>query len=315
MKLFMAAQDMGSEGDLPKALEALDNIERLLDGTGATSARPMPPQEPAVAAAPAEPPVPLADRLEADYMRRVTALEPRVEDARKTRAGDAKWMKLFMAAQDLASEGDFAKAMEALDNIERLLDAKAVSAGEQPAGKAADQEPDPQEARWLERRQAIQDQYLMGLREHPGDAGQLRAVLAFAEGKAEAGDFAKALQGIERLETLLQAQTTTRGPEGAALKSWQTACAEVKNQLRKLQAKLLEGKFANSANAVLRVESIVKSLAKPPSTQQEVIELEKWIGADDIISRVQERNPWGIQVRIRDRLLPVLAALKPQLPS
>jgi hypothetical protein len=48
--------------------------------------------------------------LQAEYERRVLALEPKVLEAEKTRKGQAKWLTLFMSAQDLGSEGDFAKA-------------------------------------------------------------------------------------------------------------------------------------------------------------------------------------------------------------
>jgi hypothetical protein len=40
MSLFMAAQDLASDGDLPKAMQALDHLERLLDGAGAAAAQP-----------------------------------------------------------------------------------------------------------------------------------------------------------------------------------------------------------------------------------------------------------------------------------
>ena len=61
----------------------------------------------------------------AEWERRVTALEPRVLAAQKTRAGEAKWMTMFMSAQDLGSEGDFAKSFVILDKLEELLSAPA----------------------------------------------------------------------------------------------------------------------------------------------------------------------------------------------
>ena len=48
-------------------------------------------------------------------------------------------------------------------------------------------------------------------------------------------------------------------------------------------------------------------------TQQDVVELEGWIQGDDVITAVEEPNPWGLPVQIRERLLPVLAALKTQM--
>ena len=71
------------------------------------------------------------DRLSAEWERRVIELEPRVLEAQKKRKGEAKWMTLFTSAQDLGSEGEFARAIKVLDQLERLLNAppKAPDAG------------------------------------------------------------------------------------------------------------------------------------------------------------------------------------------
>src|SRR5262249_28066127 len=138
---------------------------------------------------------------QAEYERRVLALEPKVLEAEKTRKGQAKWLTLFMSAQDRGSEGEFAKAIQILD----------------------------------------------------------------------------------KLEDLLKAPTETNGKAAAALQQWQAACTEVTMQLRKFQAEITKEKDVNSAKAVLRLESIVKNLAQQPSTQQDVVELERWIGDDELI--------------------------------
>ena len=172
-----------------------------------------------------------AAALQAEYERRVLALEPKVFEAEKTRKGQAKWLMLFMSAQDRGSDGEFAKALQILD----------------------------------------------------------------------------------KLEALLKAPTETTSKAEAALQQWQAACTEVRNQLRKVQAEITKAKDTNSAGAVLRLESVVKNLAFEPSTQQDVVELEGWIQGDDVITAVEEPNPWGLPVQIRERLLPVLAALKTQM--
>jgi hypothetical protein len=169
--------------------------------------------------------------LQAEYERRVLALEPKILEAEKTRKGQAKWLMLFMSAQDRGSEGEYDKAFQILD----------------------------------------------------------------------------------KLEGLLNAPTQTNGKAAAALQQWQAARTEVTNQLRKVQAEITKAKDTNSAGAVLRLESVVKNLAFEPSTQQDVVDLEGWIRGDDVITAVEEPNPWGLPVQIRERLLPVLAALKTQL--
>lgn len=66
---------------------------------------------------------PAAGADQAEWERRVTELEPKILAAQKTRAGEAKWMTLFMSAQDLGSEGEFAKSLAILDKLDELLNA------------------------------------------------------------------------------------------------------------------------------------------------------------------------------------------------
>jgi hypothetical protein len=184
---------------------------------------------------------------------------------------------------------------------------------EEQENDAGGQEANADEARWNARREAIESDYLAALEKQPPNASQLRAVLGFADGKAEAGDFAKALLGLDSLEKLLQA--TPQTADAAVLHDWQVACADVKSLLRKVQAELVKAKDVNSTEATLRLESIIKNLASDPSTQQDVAELDRWIREDDVITRVQKRNPWGIEVTVRQTLLPVLDTLKAKLPD
>ncbi|MCA8974847.1 MAG: hypothetical protein KDC98_08995, partial [Planctomycetes bacterium] len=67
--------------------------------------------------------------------------------------------------------------------------------------------------------------------------------------------------------------------------------------------------------AVVRLQGIAKNLTLEPQTRHDVGELESWIRADDVITRVEQPNPWGLAVNIRERLLPALAELKPKLPE
>ena len=84
------------------------------------------------------------------------AIEPWVLDAQKTRAGEAKWMKLFTNAQDLGSEERFKEALAIVEKIEGLLSAppkakepkQAVSAESAPTVSAAASEAKPAVARW-----------------------------------------------------------------------------------------------------------------------------------------------------------------------
>src|SRR5262249_16656513 len=80
-----------------------------------------------------------------EYERRVLALEPKVLEAEKTRKGQAKWLTLFMSAQDRGSDGEFAKAFQILDKLEGLLNAPPLSKPPGPEaapGAAADSLPE-----------------------------------------------------------------------------------------------------------------------------------------------------------------------------
>ena len=96
-------------------------IAKSASAPAASAVAPAPPK----AAAP-PPPAPDA-ALAAEWERRMIAIEPKVLAAQKTRAGEAKWMTMFMTAQDLGSEEQFAKSLAILDRLEGLLNAPAAT--------------------------------------------------------------------------------------------------------------------------------------------------------------------------------------------
>lgn len=194
---------------------------------------------------------------------------------------------------------------------------------DEPTGQDAETgkgktEPD-HAAAWEARRKEVEPLLTAALKALHPNAGQLRAVFGLAVEKADAGDHVKALQTLEHLAKLLSAPAGTNGEASpaaaAALRQWQAACTEVKAQLRKLQGEIVKAKEANSAKAVILLESVVKNLTATPSTQQSVAELERYLSDDDVITRAQEPNPWGFTVNVREKLLAVLVVLKPLLPA
>jgi hypothetical protein len=183
--------------------------------------------------------------------------------------------------------------------------------GQESEGQESDAGADAA-ASWKARRAAIQQPYLDALKNQPGKAGDLRAALTYADEKAEAGDFAQAMKSLDRVENLMQASPSSKS--GAAAE-WEAKCNAVKESLRSLQREILKAKEGNSEKAVIRLEAVVKNLASQPATQQDVDELARWIGADDVISQVDEPNPWGIAINVRGTLMPVLTAMKAELPA
>jgi hypothetical protein len=112
--LFVAVGGHIKKEEYLQADKRLDELEPLLAQAASVPAAPLaPPQAPAAAP---------ADALEAEWKRRAAALEPRVLDAEKNRRGEQTWLSRFNSAQDLASLGDFAKAMQVLDKLQGLLD-------------------------------------------------------------------------------------------------------------------------------------------------------------------------------------------------
>jgi len=138
--LFVSVSGLIKNKDFAAAGAALDELEPLVakpTGAPAAAGAAVPPAPPR-AAAPPPPTAPANDAaLAAEWERRVIALEPKVLDAQKTRAGEAKWMTMFMSAQDLGSDGDYAKSLAILDKLEGMLSAPAKASAAQPAKGAA----------------------------------------------------------------------------------------------------------------------------------------------------------------------------------
>lgn len=136
--LFVAVNGQIKAKDFAAAGASLDELGSLL--ASAASAAPAAPAASAAAPAapaaaplpPTAPSAPAADdaALAAEWERRVVELEPKILAAQKSRGGEAKWMSMFMNAQDLGSDGQYAKSMTILDKLEGLLNAppKTVSA-------------------------------------------------------------------------------------------------------------------------------------------------------------------------------------------
>jgi hypothetical protein len=88
------------KGDFAAAGKLLDQIEKSLSGGSGETA---------------------SDPTEAEWKRRFAAIEPRVQEAKKTRASESKWQLMYMSAEELGSQGNFRKALEVLDRLEKTL--------------------------------------------------------------------------------------------------------------------------------------------------------------------------------------------------
>jgi hypothetical protein len=107
------AGEAARQQDFAQAHAQLDAVEALLKLASQT-----PPTASATTSDTPEP-----SPIQAQWDRRVAAIEPQVLAAQKSRANEAQWMTIFTMAQDLASEGNFAKANQLLDKLKTLLKA------------------------------------------------------------------------------------------------------------------------------------------------------------------------------------------------
>jgi hypothetical protein len=130
--LFVAVNASIKSKDFEKATKTLDELEPLLTQSSAMPTPPVTPAPPVTPKPSVPPPPPKAppkpDPLQAEWERRVSAIEPRVLDAKKTRPNQANWMTLFTSVQNLGFDGDYSKAIEILDRLEGLLNAKSQAA-------------------------------------------------------------------------------------------------------------------------------------------------------------------------------------------
>jgi hypothetical protein len=170
------------------------------------------------------------------------------------------------------------------------------------------------------------------LKGNPPDAAKLRTVMAFATGKAEAGDYAKALAALKQLEPLLahahaagaaHAGVAPATPDGF-FKQWAAARLELKaaidkvaNQLAKFAVAILEtdqenlvwvaeeglGQMVSAlrADAVALDRATSKTPAKVVAKAQPVMaNLRKQLQSPQV--RASDENHLGVTVTIKSTI-------------
>ncbi|MES1265975.1 MAG: hypothetical protein ABUU24_10050, partial [Variovorax sp.] len=181
------------------------------------------------------------------------ALEPKylaaLEEASNDLAGKLKVIHAYATEQAEASQYD--KALTALGRLRPLID----QAGEENGG-ADKGEGNANEFQALFAE--VEPRYLEILRQNPDNAGELRAVMDFANGNAEDDKFDKAIAALNKLSGLLDKteemlleetidaqideEDTGRGVVAfrKALLNWDAARNSAFAEIRSLQAKVIE---------------------------------------------------------------------------
>jgi len=146
---------------------------------------------------------PTDPRLEAEFMARLAELKKQFEQVNAADPARAKPLaELLMQAGSLWKNEQFADARLRLDQVKVLLNEM------QPGGGVTKEQ-------WEKKLAVVDKYYADGVRDNPDLASKLRAVMGFAQGKADLKDYAAAIKGLEKIEELLgKVKKTTDAPGG-----------------------------------------------------------------------------------------------------
>ncbi len=197
--LFGAANGLLKNNDFAQAGKVLDELEPLVKAGGA-------------------PPSPGGDK--AAVLKRLNALAPGIKAA-LAGPNAARVQTLFGAVNGLLKNNDFAQAGKVLDELEPLVGGAPPPGGDGASGKQA----------WERALALVQPRYVAVLKTDSPAASKLRAVMGFATGKAEAGEYDKALAALKQLEPLLGA-APGEGPGPVDAAAFQKSWAEARTELR-----------------------------------------------------------------------------------
>lgn len=101
------------------------------------------------------------------------------------------------------------------------------------------------------------------------------------------------------------------GPEaGPALQRWQAERGKAVASLRALSAAIVKSGDPEARDALILLQAIAANLTPAPDLLRAVAELERYVTQDDIIDDAEQPNPFGVEIKLREPLLPALAALR-----
>jgi hypothetical protein len=212
-------------------------------------------------------------------------------------------LEALEAVNDTALDGQLAQTEADADSVD--LEAEETAPAEQEEAPPVDDKA----AQWTERRKALEPQLIQALKENRGDTSKIRAIFAFAQEKAQAGDYGKALQGLDQLAVLLRQAGDGKSAAANGLAAWQAARKQVIGQIRQVEAAVARTKDPGAGPVVMVFESIIKNLSAEPTTPQNIAELERYL-QDEVITAAEEVPSDLGSLTIRTPLLQALAALK-----
>jgi hypothetical protein len=259
-------------------------------------------------------------RLEARALEEDDQAGQSEEEPFRTGAGE----DLSSIDKDLAaiSEAELASAEEAPEEAEA---AETETEQEIPTGPQTTTEPkpsptaDPLAAQWKQRWDKVTGALKTALQAKPANASQLQQLANGAFQQARPGTYPQALELLTRLEALLQGSSPGQASPSAAaadrgrlpvnpagLGNWQAMRDRVVTQLRQLAREIASSQDPDAKEALILVNSIIQNLPPNPVNLQQVGDLERYIGQDDVVADA------CLALDVRTPLLEALEGLKPK---
>jgi hypothetical protein len=234
----------------------LADIEVILNGgqVDPIASTPSPKEKSADADAAGDPRVLFNERLK--------ALLHDIKAAAGTPTGDEAKLKASEAGV-FARKMDFAQANALLDQAQAALKSPALS---------------NQVGAWESALADIEPAYLQGLRDYPDHASKLRAEMGFATGKAETGEYSKAIEALQRLDTIISdlavSPKAQESQPGVNVKA-----AAAKFDAAKLRT-LWEAATDSAMDGISKIEESLRSYSDPQALE-----------AADVLSELVDQFP------------------------
>jgi hypothetical protein len=157
---------------------------------------------------------------------------------------------------------------------------------------------------YVQRLRKVRDAVDAALKAQHPESTKLRALMGFASEKAAAGNHAAALQALDALDKLL-AGAEAAAAEPAGLPAWQAARNDAVESVKAIAKEIAAARHAESAAALVQLKAVVSQLTPRPTSLQQVAELERYLGQDEVVAEICE-----FASDIRTPLLGALARLK-----
>jgi hypothetical protein len=234
-------------------------------------------------------------------------------------AGKQELLAVVSRFQTQIKQSAFDKAQESLAAVRALVDAAETAGGEQ-SNSASD--------RATTDRTAYDSKRLMGelnglaadIKEatasNPAVKGELVKLMTQFQAQVKSRELDAAEQSLGSIREILAAgadasneQDEAEGEEldlAGALGNYVAGRAQVIAQLNRLAAAIEATGHAQAQAALIEIKAVRANLTARPDTPAAVQELERYLETDDVVADVDGPNPYGIEVRLQETLLPAV---------